>query len=167
MNFMNSMLFSDIKSLATRQRVNTLATFTEDPGSVPKTHIIVSNYLHLQFWGIWCPPSLGLWWQKHTYGIHTYMNSKILIHIKQHIFTRLTMPGRLRYSRTCFPRVERRKNWIWHWRSLTYRAMYISRQAGDLQKLQTVCLCPQPTHSSADIPTFNGMVLQSRTLGRD
>lgn len=54
------------------------------------------------------------------------MGSKILIHIK-HVFTRLTMPGRLRYSRTWVPRLEWRKNWIWHWRSLTYRALSTSQ----------------------------------------
>lgn len=27
------------------QRVSTLAAFTEDPGSVPKTHIVVYNHL--------------------------------------------------------------------------------------------------------------------------
>lgn len=63
------------------QRFRARVALVEDTGWVPSTRIAAYRHLGLQFQGIW-HRLLTLGDTSHPYGAHTYVQKKILIHIK-------------------------------------------------------------------------------------
>jgi hypothetical protein len=60
------------------QWLRALTTFTEEPSSVPRTHIVALNYLQLHFQGLQCSLLVHRYIHKQTIKINIFKNSNKL-----------------------------------------------------------------------------------------